>query len=406
MAATVGAGTDTAAAARRGVPPSAVTSAQAKVVRQRAPSLVRAAVARLEETPDFAALPAEVRAWVGVVVRTGIDGFARSVAGGARQAPVAQDAFAAVPGWVTRSVSLEQTVDMVRTTVDIVEEAVPELAVPGGEQELRGAVERYGREVAFGVARVYARAAEQRGAWDARLQALVVDALVAGAGERVVTARAASLGWPPGAAVRAAAVGAAGVDGETSVEHVVRCARRAAVPVVAAGHGEAAVVVLVEDPGGETGTSGVLASLLPEGAHAVLGHAVPVLSAAGPSVAAALAGLAALPSLPRQWRGTVVNATVLLPERVLAGDAVARDELVSGIYEPLRVAGTDLLATVDALLAAGGSLERAARALPVHVNTLRYRLSRVQQLTGVDPRSPRGAFALQLALALGRLPAL
>ena len=55
-----------------------------------------------------------------------------------------------------------------------------ELAAPGGEDQLREAMLRYTRDVAFGAAQVYAREAEARGAWDARLEALIVDALVRG----------------------------------------------------------------------------------------------------------------------------------------------------------------------------------------------------------------------------------
>ena len=61
-----------------------------------------------------------------------------------------------------------------------VEAQVDELAAPGGEAELREAVLRYTREIAFGTAQVYARTAEARGAWDARLEALVVESLVRG----------------------------------------------------------------------------------------------------------------------------------------------------------------------------------------------------------------------------------
>lgn len=39
---------------------------------------------------------------------------------------------------------------------------------------------QYSREIAFGVAEVYARAAEAQGGWDARLEALVVDAVIRG----------------------------------------------------------------------------------------------------------------------------------------------------------------------------------------------------------------------------------
>jgi len=41
----------------------------------------------------------------------------------------------------------------------------------------------------------------------------------------------------------------------------------------------------------------------------------------------------------------------------------------------------------------------------VHANTVRYRLRRVAQLTGFAPTDPRGAFALRVALTLGRLDA-
>ena len=49
---------------------------------------------------------------------------------------------------------------------------------PGDEPQLREAVLLYSREVAFAPPQVYAAAAEARGAWDARLEALVIDALL------------------------------------------------------------------------------------------------------------------------------------------------------------------------------------------------------------------------------------
>ncbi len=63
---------------------------------------------------------------------------------------------------------------------------------------MREAILRYSREIAFSAAEVYARAAETRGAWDARLEALVVDALVRGEVDDDLPSRAAALGWKPG----------------------------------------------------------------------------------------------------------------------------------------------------------------------------------------------------------------
>jgi len=360
--------------------------------------LVRRSLERLAERAWFASLPPDVRSWVGVVVEGGIDGFGRWLADPSGEPAEPGTAFAAVPESVSRAVTLEQTVEMVRTVVQVVEAAVPELAEPAQEAALRSEVERYGREVAFAVARVYARAAEQRGAWDARLQALVVDALLAGDDGRIVTSRASALGWPVADPVRVAALRPPDGDTDAAVVSVLRLARHARTPVLAALHGTAVVAVLREDDR----TIRAAGDLLPDAA-VVVGPPAPGVAEAAASARAALAGLAVLPA----WTGPPgpVEARALLPERALAGDPLARAALLEEIYQPLVSSGPDLVATLEALAAAGGSLEAAARALPVHVNTLRYRLKRVEDLCGVDPRSPRGSLTLRLAMILGRLPA-
>ena len=53
----------------------------------------------------------------------------------------------------------------------------------------------YSREIAFAAAEVYARAAEARGAWDARLESLVLDALLRDDLADDVLSRGAALGW-------------------------------------------------------------------------------------------------------------------------------------------------------------------------------------------------------------------
>jgi DNA-binding PucR family transcriptional regulator len=58
---------------------------------------------------------------------------------------------------------------------------------------------------------------------------------------------------------------------------------------------------------------------------------------------------------------------------------------------------------VTAYLAAGGSVEAAARALYVHPNTVRYRLRKAVEASGVLVTDPRGAFVMQVAVAVGRL---
>ena len=106
----------------------------------------------------------------------------------------------------------------------------------------------------------------------------------------------------------------------------------------------------------------------------------------------------AWPDAPRP-----VAASDLLPERALDGDAEAIASLIDDIYLRLRAEDPTLLETVAAYLERSGSLEGAARELFVHPNTVRYRLRRVADVTGLTPTVPRDAWSLRLALALGRL---
>jgi DNA-binding PucR family transcriptional regulator len=133
----------------------------------------------------------------------------------------------------------------------------------------------------------------------------------------------------------------------------------------------------------------------------VVGHSVPTLSGAPESASAAESGwraVAAWPAAPRP-----VAAAQLLPERVLAGDTEARRRLVADVYRPLEASGNTLVETLSVYLDTGGALEATARALFVHPNTVRYRLRRVGEVTGLTPTNPRDAFSLRLALAIGRM---
>ena len=69
----------------------------------------------------------------------------------------------------------------------------------------------------------------------------------------------------------------------------------------------------------------------------------------------------------------------------------------------LQSAGGEVLETVRAVLASGGNLEASARAIYVHPNTVRYRLKRAAEITGLSATDPRGSWTLQVALALSRL---
>jgi DNA-binding PucR family transcriptional regulator len=118
------------------------------------------------------------------------------------------------------------------------------------------------------------------------------------------------------------------------------------------------------------------------------------------SARAAMAGLRAASGWPDAPRP--VLASELLPERALDGDDAARQYLVEEVYNPMLAAGAPLLDTLTTYLEQGSSLEATARLLFVHPNTVRYRLRRVSELTGLAPTDGRNAFTLRIALVLGR----
>ena len=91
---------------------------------------------------------------------------------------MATSVFGAAPRALTGVITLQQTVDLVRLSIEVVESNIDEVVDPGDEPDLHEALLRYAREIAFATAQVYAQAAEARGAWDARLESLVVDAVL------------------------------------------------------------------------------------------------------------------------------------------------------------------------------------------------------------------------------------
>jgi DNA-binding PucR family transcriptional regulator len=373
-------------------------------------NLGTAAIASMDKRlPWFRAMSAENRSWLGLVAQAGIAAFVDWVRHPERTRPaVAGEVFGTAPRELARAVSLQQAVEMVRVIIDVVESQVDELAAPGGEAELREAVLRYTREVAFGAAQVYARTAEARGAWDARLEALVVGSLVRGETEESMNSWASALSWTSSpVAVIAGTLDVqpdGRADGEESgalIDDLRTDAKRARLDVLAGVQGNRLIVVLggTDDP---ISAAERFAGRFGAG-PLVVGPVVTDLRSAARSAHAALAGLraaAAWPDAPRP-----VSADELLPERAMDGDTDARSRLISQVYEPLLAGGSALVDTLTTYLDQGSSLEATARMLFVHPNTVRYRLRRVTELTGYAPSDGRDGFALWVAIVLGRLTA-
>ncbi|MGB7448610.1 MAG: helix-turn-helix domain-containing protein, partial [Ornithinimicrobium sp.] len=267
---------------------------------------------------------------------------------------------------------------------------------------LREGVLRYSREVAFATAQIYASAAQSRGAWDARLEALVVLAVVRGEADETFRSRVTELGWAEvtdvtvlvGAAPRDAAPGtSAGIAGSLR-----EAAQRMNLEALTAVQGQRLICIL----GGTVDGLADATRLSPHfgAGPIVVGPPVPHLYAAGRSARAALSGAEAATAWAQAPRP--VLADDLLAERTLLGEAPARRALVDRVYVPLRDSGSALLDTANAYLEAGGALEATSRILFVHPNTVRYRLGRIEELINLDLTVPREAWTAQIALAVGR----
>ena len=369
-------------------------------IEQATGRLATQSVARMDdELPWFRDLPSDQRSWVTLVAQAGLQSFVDWLRTPDDVLRLTGEVFATAPQAMARSVTLQQTVELVRTAIAVAEENLPVLA---GEDErtVREELLRFSRELAFAAARVYASAAENRGSWDRRLEALVIDSLVSGSvvGDPLPS-QLAALGWHDVNPI-AAVVGSA-PDGAPDVALTAAHARanRLGLDAMVGVHGDRLVLIV----GGVRDPLEAATRLLPVfgDGPVVVGPLAKDVSDAATVTQAALSGLRAVPAWPAAPRP--VSADALLPERALAGDADARAQLIENVYRPLVNAGEVLLDTVAAFLDAGGALEATARVLFVHANTVRYRLRRVAEVCGEVPTDARGALTLRMALVLGRL---
>jgi PucR C-terminal helix-turn-helix domain/GGDEF-like domain len=370
-------------------------------IEQAAGRLATQSVARMdEELQWFRELPADQRSWVTLVAQAGLQSFVNWLRSAGDMTTLTGEVFAAAPQAMARSLSLRQTVELVRTTIAVAEEHLPALAGPRDQEIVHEELLRFSREIAFASAHVYAAAAESRGSWDSRLEALVIDSLVRGSSVGdPLSSQLAALGWVSTGPIAAIVGTAPDTAADAAMAEVHRRSQRLGIDAMSGVHGTRLVVIV----GGAADPAVAARDLLPVFADGpvVVSPAAAQLDDASAVTQAALSGLRAVAAWPGAPRP--VSADDLLPERVLCGDAEARAALIADVYAPLANAGDVLLQTARAFLDAGGALETTARALFVHANTVRYRLRRVAEVCGETPTDPRGAFTLRIALALGAL---
>ena len=347
--------------------------------------------------PWFGRLPADQRAGVLLVTQTGVANFVAWLGERGESIRLTAEAFRIAPHDLAQRLSLRQTVDLVRIATDVFEHQLPPLAADESERHtLVEGILRFGREIAFAAATVYAGAAETRGAWDARQEALVVDAVVRGETDHALVSRASALGWDAAAALRVV-VGSPASGPREGPGTLRREAGRAGRSVLVGVQGSRQVVLVSEPRLRRPFRSG-----WPWGSG-------PALSSSGrwrrtwrgrtPAPATRCPGCAPHPGgPPRPGPSRPTNCCPSGHSRATPWPAPGSSAPSHRCRRP-RSCATHWRSTwrVAALLKA------CARALFVHPNTVRYRLRRVSEITQLDPADPRDALVLRTAVIVGRL---
>jgi hypothetical protein len=105
-------------------------------------------------------------------------------------------------------------------------------------------------------------------------------------------------------------------------------------------------------------------------------------------------------------RGRAIALEEVLVDHMLRSSPHAErvlDDVLKPLLEYDRLHQADLTETLRAYLAADSNLTKSARLLNVHPNTVVYRLRRIRELTGRDPRAVDELLVLFLALKLTEL---
>jgi hypothetical protein len=169
-------------------------------------------------------------------------------------------------------------------------------------------------------------------------------------------------------------------------------------------HGDAVVVLL---PGRDPSATAAELADPADGEPVTVGAAGPVVPARGLAGTHAEARRTADALIALGMAGRGGAARDLGFAGLVLGEGADVDGYLQQILGPLldydARRGSDLVGTLGAYFAAGGSPRRAAAALHVHVNTVGQRLDRVTTLLGDDWQAPDRALEIQLALRLHRL---
>jgi hypothetical protein len=169
----------------------------------------------------------------------------------------------------------------------------------------------------------------------------------------------------------------------------------------------AGVSVLADGGAGGPGGAGHAAGSYADGdaaGHAAGWTAAGIADAVGRARQARL--LAALPGRGVRLMDAAAIGSVGLLLSLVPGEA--RRAFRARLLDPLlaydREHGTELVRTLEVFLGCSGSWTKAAEAMFVHINSLRYRVRRIEELTGRDLGSLEDQAALLIALRIAKDP--
>jgi sugar diacid utilization regulator len=251
----------------------------------------------------------------------------------------------------------------------------------------------------------------------------LMDALVTGRGDtEMARRRAGALGLRLAENYVVIVLRASGVDPEdtrrqslstqVALDHIVHATRRRLHPAVGSlmvgmRHGDIVVLYPVSGPDGVAEVRCECAALVDAlGADVRAGmggwHAGLAATASGYREALDAADIAEAKGI----RNRAVALDEVLVDHIFRSSPYA-DRILAETMRPVieydRAHGGSFVTTLRAYLEAGLNLTRTAKALFVHPNTVEYRLRRIRELTGRDPRSPDDLLILSLAIRFDEL---
>lgn len=234
-----------------------------------------------------------------------------------------------------------------------------------------------------------------------RLAAELVDLVMAGpAMQQAAASRLETFGLDPAAALVALVCEAGDLDaGLDAVERHLADAEVAAVAALKAQE----IVAVAHWPGAEAGLADIAAGLHGAMEEGVVGVGGLVADASGLRASVVEARHACRFARLRRDAGWATHHQVGSHSLLLAlqdEDVLAafRRTLLQPLEEHDARRRSRLVETLDRFLSSGGRWQETAAALHVHVNTLRHRLRRVEELTGRDLASMENRVDLWIAL--------